>query len=192
MKWLFGAVIFVGAIWILASSQEEDPISPVATIMSSHSGDLTLDHGAADSGHPSAEVEAEQSEAVSRVADEAATDIDEDGVVNIGEPLDPDDFSSWVADDNAEVVNIGEPMDPDDPSSWPAAENTEVINIGEEMNPDDPSTWLVDENAEVSNIGDPMDPDDPLTWTSPESTERINIGEPIDPDSLYNYPRDTR
>ena len=39
------------------------------------------------------------------------------------------------------VINIGEPMDPDDPSTWPQPENTEVINIGEPMDPDDPSTW---------------------------------------------------
>jgi hypothetical protein len=39
------------------------------------------------------------------------------------------------------VINIGEPMDPDDPSTWPQPENTEVINFGEPMDPDDPSTW---------------------------------------------------
>ena len=39
------------------------------------------------------------------------------------------------------VINIGEPMDPDDPSTWPQPENIEVINIGEPMDPDDPSTW---------------------------------------------------
>ena len=43
-------------------------------------------------------------------------------------------------DDKDRVINIGEPMDPDDPSTWPQPENTEVINIGEPMDPDDPST----------------------------------------------------
>ena len=38
---------------------------------------------------------------------------------------------SEPADDG--VINIGEPMDPDDPSTWPQPENTEVINIGEPM-----------------------------------------------------------
>ena len=65
----------------------------------------------------------------------------ENGVINIGEPMDPDDPSTWPQPENTEVINIGEPMDPDDPSTWPQAENTEVINIGEPMDPDDPSTW---------------------------------------------------
>ena len=38
------------------------------------------------------------------------------------------------------VINIGEPMDPDDPSTWPQIDNTEVINIGEPMDPDDLTT----------------------------------------------------
>ena len=106
----------------------------------------------------------------------------EDGVINIGEPMDPDDPSTWPQPENTEVINIGEPMDPDDPSTWPQPENTEVINIGEPMDPDDPSTWPQPENTEVINIGEPMDPDDPSTWPQPENTEVINIGEPMDPD----------
>ena len=47
----------------------------------------------------------------------------------------------WPQPKNTEVINIGEPMDPDDPSTWPQPESTEVINIGEPMDPDDPSTW---------------------------------------------------
>ena len=88
----------------------------------------------------------------------------DDGVINIGEPMDPDDPSTWPQPENTEVINIGEPMDPDDPSTWPQPENTEVINIGEPMDPDDPSTWPQPENTEVINIGEPMDPDDPSTW----------------------------
>ena len=88
----------------------------------------------------------------------------EDGVINIGEPMDPDDPSTWPQPENTEVINIGEPMDPDDPSTWPQSENTEVINIGEPMDPDDPYTWSQPENTEVINIGEPMDPDDPSTW----------------------------
>ena len=67
-------------------------------------------------------------------------------------------------DDKDRVINIGEPMDPDDPSTWPQSERTEVINIGEPMDPGDPSTWPQSESAEVINIGEPMDPDDPVTW----------------------------
>ena len=114
-------------------------------------------------------------------ADEPRVD-DEDRVINIGEPMDPDDPSTWPQSENTEVINIGEPMDPDDPSTWPQSENTEVINIGEPMDPDDPSIWLQPENNEVINIGEPMDPDDPYTWPQSENTEVINIGEPMDPD----------
>ena len=88
----------------------------------------------------------------------------ETGVINIGEPMDPDDPSTWPQSENTEVINIGEPMDPDDPSTWPQPENTEVINIGAPMDPDDPSTWPQSQNTEVTNIGEPMDPDDPSTW----------------------------
>ena len=108
------------------------------------------------------------------------------GVINIGEPMDPDDPSTWPRDDNTEVINIGEPMDPDDPSTWPQDENTEVINIGEPMDPDDPSTWPRDDNTEVINIGEPMDPDDPYSWPQSDNPEVINIGEPMDPDDPYS------
>ena len=105
-----------------------------------------------------------EAEAIKEVGAEDVIYPHQDGVINIGELMDPDDPSTWPVDENTEVINIGEPMDPDDPSTWPVDENTEVINIGEPMDPDDPSTWPVDENTEVINIGEPMDPDDPLTW----------------------------
>ena len=107
---------------------------------------------------------------------------DKDRVINIGEPMDPDDPSTWPQSESTEVINIGEPMDPDDPSTWPQSESTEVINIGEPMDPDDPSTWPQSESTQVINIGEPMDPDDPYTWPQSENTEVINIGEPMDPD----------
>jgi hypothetical protein len=107
----------------------------------------------------------------------------EDGVINIGEPMDPNDPSTWPRSENTEVINIGEPMNPDDPSTWSQPENTEVINIGEPMDPDDPSTWPQPENTEVINIGEPIYPDDPSTSAQPENTEVINIGEPKDPDN---------
>lgn len=111
----------------------------------------------------------------------------EDGVINIGEPMDPDDPSTWPQPETTEVINIGEPMDPDDPSTWPQPDSTEVINIGEPMDPDDPSTWPQLENTEVINIGEPIDPDDPSTWPPLENTEVINIGEPMDPDDLSTW-----
>ncbi len=109
------------------------------------------------------------------------------GVINIGEPMDPDDPSTWPQPGSNEVSNIGEPMDPDDPSTWPQPENTELINIGEPMDPDDPSTWPQPENTEAINIGEPMDPDDPSIWPQPDTTEVINIGEPMNPDEPFNW-----
>ena len=94
----------------------------------------------------------------------ATPDENDSRVINIGEPMDPDDPSTWPQSDSTEVINIGEPMDPDDPSTWPQSESTEVINIGEPMDPDDPSTWPRSDSNEVINIGLPMDPDDPSTW----------------------------
>lgn len=63
------------------------------------------------------------------------------GVINIGEPMNPDDLYAWSQQDNTEVINIGEPMDPDVPSTWSEPENTEPINIGEPIDPDDPAAW---------------------------------------------------
>ena len=102
----------------------------------------------------------------------------------------PAAFETKPAD--GDVINIGEPMDPDDPSSWPQPENIEVINIGEPMDPDDPLTWPQPESTEVTNIGEPIHPDDPSTWPQPEDTEVINIGEPMDPDDPSTWPRDGR
>ena len=89
---------------------------------------------------------------------------DKDRVINIGEPMYPDDSSNWSQSESTEVINIGEPMDPDDPSNWSQSESTEVINIGDPMDPDDPSTWPQSKSTEVINIGEPMDPNDPSTW----------------------------
>ena len=94
----------------------------------------------------------------------ATPDQNDSRIINIGEPMDPDDPSTWPQSDSTEVINIGEPMDPDDPSTWPKSDSTEVINIGEPMDPDDPSKWPQSESTEVINIGPPMDPDDPSTW----------------------------
>ena len=114
---------------------------------------------------------------------------DNDNVISIGEPMDPDDPSTWPQSETTEVINIGEPMDPDDHSTWPQSDSTEVINIGEPMDPDDPSTWLQADNFKVINIGEPMNPDDPSTWPQSESTEVINIGPPMDPDDPSTWPQ---
>ena len=67
--------------------------------------------------------EQEEAEAITEMVAEEVIDLDQDGVINIGEPMDPDDPSTSSVDENTEVI-IGEPMDPDDPSTWPADENT--------------------------------------------------------------------
>ena len=181
MKWLLGAAILVGAVWLwtlqgpadtpdlslesVLEMQPEKTPDPVWKAMPDDSGNTM--------GEP-ARIDLSQ--------DLPSSGADKDQVINIGEPMDPDDPSTWPQPESTEVINIGEPMDPDDPSTWPQSENTEVINIGEPMDPDDPSTWQQPENTEVINIGEPMDPDDPSTWPQPETAEVINIGKPMDPD----------
>ena len=179
MKWLLGAVTLAAAVWWVISDREETSLSeapvglpPAPSVEFSNEAKIDLTRSG----------EQAEVEATKEMVAEEVNDLDQDGVINIGEPMDPDDPSTWPVDESTEVINIGEPMDPDDPSTWPVDENTEVTNIGEPMDPDDPSTWPVDENTEVINIGEPMDPDDPSTWPVDENMEVINIGEPMDPD----------
>ena len=182
MKRLLSAVILVGAVWWMMSAREEAPVTeaPLA-LPAAPSGSLS-NQTEIDPTGAGERAEVAEVEAIKEMGAEEGIDLDHHGVINIGEPMDPDDPSTWPVDENIDVINIGEPMDADDPSTWPVDENTEVVNIGELMDPDDPSTWPVDENIEVINIGEPMDPDDPLTWPIDENTEVVNIGEPMDPD----------
>lgn len=189
MRLLVIALVLVAAVWLWTAQQPDQPASAKPIVDdSSPLGATEPPHNAMEplsmnlQVSPEADLEAEPS----------AVEPGAETVINIGEPMDPDDPSTWPVDENTEVINIGEPMDPDDPSTWPVDENTEVINIGEPMDPDDPSTWPVDESTEVINIGEPMDPDDPLTWAQPEGAEVINIGEPMDPDDPSTWPRDGR
>ena len=163
MKWLWAALAGVALVLVWQG------VSPLLT------GSGSADQGASATSPPESASEAASTKALEGV------EWDEPQKVQIP---DPTPVPQPNADDGLEdgVINIGEPMDPDDPSTWPQPENTEVMNIGEPMDPDDPSTWPQSENAEVINIGEPMDPDDPFTWPQPENTEVINIGEPMDPD----------
>ena len=157
MKWLLTAIALVVAVavWSLL-----DPVvEPSAPSLPASSDDLP--------SFVEPEPEAESVIEITprpEVVPASEAERADDGVINIGEPMDPDDPSTWPQPENTEVINIGEPMDPDDPSTWPQPESTEVINIGEPMDPDDPSTWPQPESTEVINIGEPMDPDDPSTW----------------------------
>jgi len=174
IKWLVGALLLAVAAWWLIGSDEPAHRADSAAEPTSDEN-TTL-----KSGIKAISPSVPQTERRLPPPDEE--------VINIGEPMDPDDPSTWPQDENQEVINIGEPMDPDDPSTWPQDENQEVINIGEPMDPDDPSTWPQDENQEVINIGEPMDPDDPSTWPQDENQEVINIGEPMDPDDPSTWP----
>ena len=189
MKWLLGTVIFAGAVWWVISAREEAPASEAPWALPGAPSDLSSNQAKID---PTRTGGQEEAEATTEMVAEEVIDLDQDGVIFIGEPMDPDDPSTWSVDENTEVINIGEPMDPDDPSTWPVDEDTEVINIGLPMDPDDPSTWPVAENVEGINIGEPMDPDDPSTWAQPEDTDVMNIGEPMDPDDPSTWPRDGR
>ena len=188
MKWLSGGVILVGAVWLWTLQGPADvPDRSLTTVLETkpeRAPDPVWKTAPEDNGNAVAEsVRTDQSKDSAPVSEGA----DIETVINIGEPMDPDDPSTWPQPENTEVINIGEPMDPDDPSTWPQPENTEVINIGEPMDPDDPSTWPQPENTEVINIGEPMDPDDPSSWPQSENTEVIKIGEPMDPDDSSTW-----
>ena len=163
MKWLLGAAILVGAVWLWTLQGPADaPDQSLEPAL-----DAQPDKAPAPAWRPMPD---EPSEAEAARMDQGQDSepisggADKDEVINIGGPMDPDDPSTWPQPENTEVINIGEPMDPDDPSTWPQPESTEVINIGEPMDPDDPSAWPQPESTEVINIGKPMDPDDPSTW----------------------------
>ena len=142
MKWLAMAVLLVAAVWLLAGRAPEPSETPGASEMAPEpikGPEPILDP------MPVSQVGGDKSDEAATAAPSTAADdsleLDTDSVINIGEPMDLDDPSTWPQPENTEVINIGEPMDPDDPSTWPEPENTEVINIGEPMDPDDPSTW---------------------------------------------------
>ena len=186
MKWLLGAAILVGAVWLWTLQGPADApdkvLKSVLEVQPEKAPEPVWQAMPHESDNAMAEpVRMDQSQH-SAPASEGA---DKDEVIKIGEPMDPDDPPTWLQPENTEVINIGKPMDPDDPSTWPQPENIEVINIGEPMDPDDPSTWPLPENTEVINIGEPMDPDDFSTWPQPGNTEVINIGEPMDPSDPF-------
>jgi|GEM_PF-5614179 len=180
---LLAAVLVLAVIWWQTPQPIEplpppQPLTPDPNSPSFNESALIPSTAADANSNPDVEDDTDTIKESSAVPEEPT-------VINIGEPMDPDDPSTWPQADNTEVINIGEPMDPDDPSTWPQPDNTEVINIGEPMDPDDPSTWPQSDNTEVINIGEPMDPDDPSTWQQSGGDEVINIGEPMDPDDPY-------
>ena len=111
MRWILGAAALVGAIWLLISKQELTPAheAPSPAVITPQEAPL--------SEFPAEEtvVTAQPAEAVPK---QAAPDRDDNGVINIGEPMDPDDPSTWPQPENTEIINIGEPMDPGDPYTW--------------------------------------------------------------------------
>ena len=101
-----------------------------------------------------------------------------------------DSYSNFSAPENARVINIGEPFEPNDPSTWPQAKDAEVISIGAPLTADELSTWGSEVSSEVIKIGDPIDPNDTISWPQSESNQVINIGMPLDPDYPLTSPAD--
>ena len=162
MKWI---AILLGLTAVLVAWTIVKPLdqAPAVTVSPGSVPPVSAEHQAEATETLTDVVSPPSQPQVVEPTDELGGD-DNDRVINIGEPMDPDDLSTWPQSESTEVINIGEPMDPDDPSTWPQSENTEVINIGEPMDPDDPYTWPQPDSTEVINIGEPMDPDDPSTW----------------------------
>ena len=119
MKWLLGAAILVGAVWLwtlqgpadtpdqslesVLEMQPEKTPDPVWKAMPDDNGKAVVEPARMDQSQDSAPV---------------SEGVDRDQVINIGEPMDPDDPSTWPQSETTEVINIGKPMDPDDPSTW--------------------------------------------------------------------------
>ena len=116
MKWLLGTVILVGAVWWMVSDRDDAPVSEVPLALPAAPTDPLSNQAEIDLTRSGEQAEVE---ATKEMVAEEVNDLDQDGVINIGEPIDPDDPSTWPVDENTEVINIGEPMDPDDPSTWP-------------------------------------------------------------------------
>ena len=116
MKWLWAAAGVVAVVWGWAALIPADapaPAEPFVTKVPAKAPEPASGLGESSS------------------SDHAMPDAE-------GSTLAPIEAEAPATDDRDQVINIGEPMDPDDPSTWPQPENTEVINIGEPMDPDDP------------------------------------------------------
>lgn len=182
MKWLLSATFLVGAVWFLASGDGAPDGSPLATKSlleskrESSDGPQSVPVGI-DSQSTLPELNADPNE----VTESGEADL-ESQIIEIGEPIDPEDPSAWSISDANEVVSVGDPIDPEDPAAWSVDRNNEVVNIGEYIDPEDPAAWTVDRSVEVINIGDYVSPEDAATWSVDHSVENINIGEPLDPE----------
>lgn len=110
-------------------------------------------------------------------------------VINIGEPIYPDDPSTWPIAESAEVISIGESIDPDDPSTWPKSYDVEFIDIGYLLDMDDLSAWPHPEDSKLISIGEFLSPDDLYNWSKSGEAEFTNVGEPIYPDDPFTWPQ---
>ena len=94
MRWILGVALLVGAVWFLISRQDSMP-APEAP--ASAAPVVKTPQQALPSAPPAAEPVI-AAEPVATAPEEAAPERDDDGVINIGEPMDPDDPSTWPRD----------------------------------------------------------------------------------------------
>ena len=91
MKWVLSAVILVGAVWWMISAREEAPVSEAPLALPAAPSDSLSNQAEID---PIRAGEQAEAEATKGMVAEEVIDPDQDGVINIGEPMDPDDPST--------------------------------------------------------------------------------------------------
>ena len=182
MKYLLGAIFLVGLVWFVASGLNAPQTATVAagSLMESQQGGTEV-------AQPAATDAVAQSEALRRDLAESDTagrseTPPESAIIEIGEPIDPQDSAVWSTSEDNTVINIGEMIDPDDPLVWSADRNREAVNIGELVDPGDPATWSVDQSVEPVSIGDYTHPTDGAEWFVDYGADGIDIGESLDPE----------
>jgi hypothetical protein len=99
------------------------------------------------------------------------------------------EFNLKGGDDS--VIDIGEPLDPDDEYLWQLSgmNDERVVEIGKRLDPDDEVSILVSAmgSEEEKHVGPFLDPDREEAVIAAEGhvTEVITIGEPMDVDLSY-------
>lgn len=182
MKWLLGAISLAGVIWFVASGlNAPQPVTEVAvSLMESQQGSTDIAQPAATDAVAQSEVPRSDLAQINTAGrSEKPT---ESAIIEIGEPIDPQDSAVWSTSEDNTVINIGEMIDPDDPLVWSEDRTREVVNIGEPVDPGDPAQWSVDRSLEPISIGEYTHPQDAAAWFVDYADDGIDIGEPLDPE----------
>ena len=95
MKWLLGAVILAGAVWWMISAREEAPVSEAPLALPAQPSDPLSNQAEIDPTPAVEQTEVAEAEAIGEVVGEEVIDLGQDGIIHIGEPMDPDDPSTW-------------------------------------------------------------------------------------------------